>query len=300
MYLSMELRQLRYFVEAARVGHFARAAGRLRVAQPSLSQQIRGLERNLGVELFDRSGRKAVLTEAGEAFLIRAERVLAEAERARAEATAFSELARGRVVVGALRSLVEVRLPGLLATFNRSYPGVEVALREETTVQMLGLLKEGELELAIGHTTGVRVPPRIVGEGLFEEDLVLILSPEHALAGREEVPLADLEDETFVCYKEGSGIRSVLAEACGAEGFEPRVSFESGTLRALAAAGLGVAVVPRSMAECPGPRVATTELRPHLTRAVAVFHIEGRYLSPPAEALLGFVKERLSEDSGPR
>ena len=296
----MELRQLRYFVEAARVGHFARAAERLRVAQPSLSQQIRSLERDLGVELFDRSGRRAVLTEAGEAFLVRAERVLAEAERARAEAREFSGLARGRVVVGALQSLVEVRLPPVLATFNRSYPGVEVALREETTVQMLGLLKEGEIDLAIGHTTGVRVPSWAVAEGLIEEDLVLVSSLENTVSGRAEVSLADLGDETFVCYKEGSGIRSVLVSACRAVGFEPRISFECGTLRALAAAGLGVAVVPRSMAECPGPPVAVAELRPRLARAVAVFHVEGRYLPPPAEAFLEFVKKRLSENPGPR
>jgi len=294
----MELRQLRYFVEAARAGHFGRAAGTLRVAQPSLSQQIRALERDLGVELFDRSGRSAVLTEAGEAFLARAERVLAEADRARAEAKEFSEVVKGRVVVGALQSLVEVRLPLLLAAFKRAYPGVEVALREETTAQMLALLKEGQIDLALGHTTGVRVPPRVVGEGLFEEDLVLVSSPDHELAKREEVPLADLKDETFVCYKEGSGIRATLMEACEAQGFEPRVSFECGTLRPLAAAGLGVAMVPRSMAESPGPQVAVAELRPRLARAVAAFRVEGRYLAPPAEAFLRFVRERISGCTG--
>jgi DNA-binding transcriptional LysR family regulator len=158
----------------------------------------------------------------------------------------------------------------------------------------------GPLIRALGHTTGVRLPPRVVSEELFEEDLVLIMSPDHALAGRAEVPLADLEDETFVCYKEGSGIRASLVRACETQGFEPRVSFECGTLRALAAAGLGVAVVPRSMAECPGPPVAVADLRPNLTRAVAVFRMERRYLGPPAEAFLRFVKERISEHASPR
>lgn len=291
----MELRQLRYFVEAARVGHFRRAAERLRVAQPSLSQQIKSLERDLGVELFDRSGRRAILTQAGEAFLLRAERILAEAQRASAEASEFSGVVRGRVVIGALQSLVEVRLPELFAAFGRSYPGVEVALREGTTVQMLDLLREGEIDLALGHTTGVRVPDRVVAERLFEEDLVLVMSVGHALAGREEVSLAWLRDETFVCYKEGSGIRAALMEACRIEGFEPRISFECGTLRSLAAAGLGVAVVPRSMAEWPGARVAVAELKPYLARTVAVFRVEGRYLSPAAEALLACAREHLSD-----
>ena len=291
----MELRQLRYFVEAARVGHFARAAQKLRVAQPSLSQQIKRLERDLGVELFDRSGRRAVLTQAGEALLVRAERILAEAQHASAEASEFSSVGRGRVVIGALQSLVEVRLPELLAAFERSYPSVEVALREETTVQMLDLLREGEIDLALGHTTGVRVPGRMVAERLFEEDLVLMMSPGHPLAVCEEVSLADLKDEIFVCYKEGSGIRAALMEACKVEGFEPRIPFECGTLRSLAAAGLGVAVVPRSMAECPGTRVAVAELKPHLARMVAIFQVEGRYLSPAAEALLVCAREHLSE-----
>jgi DNA-binding transcriptional LysR family regulator len=292
----MEMRQLRYFVEAARLGHFTRAAERLRVAQPSLSQQIRGLETELGVRLFDRSGRRVILTEAGQALLVRAERILAEAGRAKAEAGEFSGLLRGRVMVGALQSLVEVRLPGLLTAFSRLHPGVEVALREETTAQMLWLLKEGELDLALGHTTGIRTPSRVVAEQLFHEGLVLVVSPEHALAGRnKEVRLKELKDETFVSYKEGSGIRAALVKACRDEGFEPRISFECGTPRSLAAAGLGVAVVPRSMAESPGSPVAVVELKPSLARTVAVFGIEGRYLSPAAEAFLGFAKARLSK-----
>ena len=290
----MELRQIRYFIEAARLSHFTRAAERLHVAQPSLSQQIRGLERELGVRLFDRSGRGVSLTAAGEAFLVRAERMLAEAESARAEAQEFSGLLRGQVVIGALQSLVAVRLPAILAAFNRLRPGVEVALREETTVQMLGLLAEGGLDLAFGHTTGVRVPSRITAEPLFDEDLVLVVSAGHALAGRREVSLGELKDEPFVCYKEGSGIRATLEEACRSEGFEPRVAFECGTLRALVAVGLGVAVVSRSTAEESGPPVAVAEITPSLVRTVAVFRAKGRYLSPPADAFLRFARERLS------
>ena len=297
----MELRQLRYFVEAARLLHFTRAAKKLRVAQPSLSQQVRALEAELGVRLFDRFGGRGVsLTVAGEAFLGRAERILAEAELAKAEAGEFSGAARGRVTIGALQSLVEIKLPNLLAAFNRRYPGVEVALREETTVQMLGMLAEGELDLALGHTTGVRIPDRIVAETLFEEDLLLVASPEHALAGRAEVSVEELKDETFVCYKKGSGIRAALVQACEDAGFEPRVSFECGTLRGLAAAGLGVAVVPRSMAECPGLTVAAADLVPPLTRTVAVFRARGRYLPPPAEAFREFATERLAADKGTR
>lgn len=293
----MELRQLRYFVEAARLGHFTRAAKRLRVAQPSLSQQIRSLERELGTRLFDRSGRSARLTAAGEKFLVRAERTLAETERAKEEIQEFSALLKGRVTVGTLHSLVVVWLPEILAAFNRLHPGIEVTLREETTVQMLDLLAEGEIDLAFGHTTGVRVPSRISAEPLFDEELVLATSTDHALSQHGEVALGELSDETFVCYKEGSGIRAALVEACKAEGFEPRIAFECSTLRGLAAAGLGVAVISRSIAESPGVPVAITELKPKLTRNVAIFRVKNRYLSPAVEAFLEFAEEHLQRTS---
>ena len=186
----MELRQIRYFVEVARLSHFTRAAERLRVAQPSLSQQVRSLEAELGERLFERTSRRVRLTAAGEAFLARAERILAEVEGAKEELEQFSGPSlRGRVRVGALPSVVGTRLPALLASFGALHPGVAVSSREGSTKEMLGLLRTRDVDLALAHSAGRGAPPGMIVEELFSEDLVLMLSPDHALATRESVGL---------------------------------------------------------------------------------------------------------------
>ena len=290
----MELRQIGYFVEVARLSHFTRAAERLRVAQPSLSQQVRSLEAELGERLFERTSRRVRLTAAGEAFLARAERILAEVEGAKEELEQFSGPSlRGRVRVGALPSVVGTRLPALLASFGALHPGVAVSSREGSTKEMLGLLRARDVDLALAHSAGRGAPPGMIVEELFSEDLVLMLSPDHALATRESVGLGELREEDFVAFEEG-GLRLRLEEACLAEGFSPRVRYESRSLRAFAAEGLGVAVVPRCMAEGKGPAVAAVGLGPPpLVRTVAAFRIARRHFSSAATAFLSFVGEHL-------
>ncbi len=291
----MELRQIRYFVEVARLSHFTRAAERLRVAQPSLSQQIRSLEAELGEKLFERTSRRVRLTAAGEAFLARAERILAEVEGAKEELEQFSGPSlRGWVRVGALPSVAGTRLPALLASFGALHPGVAVSSREGSTKEMLGLLRAGDVDLALAHSSGRGAPPGMIVEELFSEDLVLMLSSDHALATRESVGLGELREEDFVTFEEGVGLRLRLEEACLAEGFSPRVRYESRSLRAFAAEGLGVAIVPRCMAEGEGPAVAAVGLGPPpLVRTVATFRIARRHFSSAATAFLSFVGEHL-------
>ncbi len=293
----MELRQLRYVVAVARRRHFTAAAADLHVAQPALSQGIKLLERELGVELFDRTGRRVRPTAAGEAFLARAERVLAEADSARTEMAEFAGLARGRVVIGSLPSLAERQLPPLLALFHARYPGIELSLREETTTELLTLLRAGEVDAALAHQTGAdRLPGGVALETLFDEDLVGVVAPGHHLAARGCLPLADLREEPLICSKPGSAIRRTVLDACAARGFAPRIAFESGgtaTVRALAAAGLGVAILPRSDALAEGPAVAILPLEPVLARTVALAWPAERYHSAAAAAFLAFAREAL-------
>jgi LysR family transcriptional activator of glutamate synthase operon len=289
----MELRQLRYFVEVARRRHFTRAAEALRVSQPSLSQQVRALERELGVDLLERTSRRVSLTPAGEALLARAERILAETEDAEAEMRTFTGVVQGRVKVGVLASFEELRVPAPLGGFNALYPRVEVEISEEDARGLMRLLKRGELDLALASQTGIEVPKGIVAEPLLEEDLVLVVAPGHRLAGRGSVGLRELEDEPFVLYRPGSGTRNQVVEACRGAGFEPRVAFESDAARALAAEGIGVAVVPRSTAELGGLELAVLGLVPPLKRGVAFFRNGERYPSPAVAALTEFGRRRL-------
>ena len=295
--MLMELRQLRYFAEVARRRHFTRAAEALRVAQPALSQQIRVLERELGAKLLEWTSCRVSLTPAGEALLARAERILAEVEDAEAEMQGFAGVVQGRVRVGVLASFEELRIPAPLGGFNALYPRVEVEIREEDTRGLMRLLGRGDLDLALASPTGIEVPRGIVTEPLLMEDLALVVAPGHPLAGRGSVSLRELKDEPFVLYRRGSGTRSTVVEACQREGFEPRVAFESDAARALAAEGVGVAVVPRSTAELGGLDLAVLGLHPPLEREVAFFRNGNRYPSPAVEALVEFGRKRLRVDS---
>jgi DNA-binding transcriptional LysR family regulator len=292
----VELRQLRYFAAVARRRHFT-AAEAIGVAQPALSQQIKLLERELGVMLLDRTGRRVRLTPAGEAFLVRAERVLAEVVSAQAEMAEFAGAVRGRVVVGTLPSLAEHQLPRLVAGFHARHPGLELVLREERTANLLALLGNGEVELALLHQPAAVADAAITLEPLFTEELVAVVAPGHALAARGTLPVAALRDEPFILTKSGSVIRDTILAACAVAGFVPHVAFESGgaaTVRALAAAGLGVAILPRSEAMLGGDSVAAIALTPRLTRTVALAWAAERYHSAVATAFIALARSELS------
>ena len=162
----MELRQLRYTVAVATHRHFTRAAAAVPVAQPALSHQIKLLEQELGVELFERSRSGVRLTEAGEIFLLRARRALAEMDAAREEIAALKGLTTGRLVLGAMQALAGLDLPRLIAAFHAAYPGVDVSLREDSTRDMLTMTARGEIDLAIAaldveRPAGLEVAPLV-------------------------------------------------------------------------------------------------------------------------------------------
>lgn len=294
----MDVRQLRSFAVAARELHFTRAAAELHIAQPALSQQIAQLERELGVLLFDRGHRRVRLTPAGEALLVRAQRILTEVERAEAEMHAFAGVVRGRVVVGALASVAAVRLPPVLARFHGRYPSVELVVHEDVTEQLAALLLEARLDMALVHMTEVTPPPsladpRVETQSLLTEQLVLITPPDHELRSRSSVAPAELQNESFIAFKSGSGLRRALHRIHADAGFSPRIVAESGdlgTIRGFVAAGLGVSLVPHSVARAHGPAIALVSLAPPLTRTVLlIWHRECHRL-PAAEACLAFIR----------
>ena len=290
----MELRQLRYFVAVARRRHFTAAAEALHVAQPALSQQIRALEDELHVRLLDRTSHRVRLTPAGETFLPRAERVLAEAVAAATEMGEFAGLTRGRLTVGAVPSLAERQLPSILAAYHAQYPGIELVLREESTAALMALVRAGEADVAlVNHDPGAAGTADVAVEPLFAEDLVGIVSPQHHLAAQGTVALATARDEPFILTKQGSLIRHTVLQACAAAGFTPHIAFESdgmATVRALAAAGLGLAVLPRSDALAAGPAVTLLALTPALTRTVALAWSAERYRPIAAEAFVALAR----------
>jgi DNA-binding transcriptional LysR family regulator len=247
----MELRHLRYFVAVAEERHFGRAAERLHIAQPPLSQQIRRLEAELGAPLLHRTTRRVELAPAGEVLLARAREILAAVDAATEDARRAARGEFGRLAIGFTGSATYALLPALAAALRDALPGVVLELRGEllTPAQVSGLL-DGTLDLGL-----LRPPVRehsLEIEILRREHLVAVLPKAHRLAAAAAVPLEQLEDEPFVMYP--SHFRSVLHDAvedtCAAHGFRPRVALEvseTATLVSFVAAGLGVSLVPDSV-----------------------------------------------------
>ncbi len=243
----MELRQLRYFVAVAEELHFRRAAQRLHIAQPPLSQQIRKLERELGVELFRRTNRQVELTDAGRIFLEEARRTLSNAERA---VEAVRSAARGEVGwlrIGFVGSVSYDLLPRLLSEFRKRYPEVQLDLRQLTTEEQMECLEKGDIDLGISREleeiNGLEVVP------LLSERLFAALPAEHPLASSEKAELAELSEDSFITVprREVPRLYDNFVYLCRTAGFDPKIVQEAlqfPTILGLVSAGLGVAVVP--------------------------------------------------------
>jgi DNA-binding transcriptional LysR family regulator len=179
----MELRQLRYLVALADERHFTRAAARLHIAQPALSQQVKRLEDEIGVALVDRTTRHVALTPAGELLVARARRALSEVDAAAAELADLAGVRTGHVVIGAMRSTGRFDLSALLAAFHARHPGIELLVREEPSEVMLQRLHADTLDVAFLAVNTLDAGPDIQLHPLWDEPLVALLAPGHPLAG---------------------------------------------------------------------------------------------------------------------
>ncbi len=285
----MELRHLEYFVAVAEEESFTRAAARLHVSQPGVSAQVRLLERELGEDLFDRSGRTVRLTEVGEAVLGYARTALDAAADVRLAVDEIAGLVRGRVNVGMVVACAAVDVPELLAAFHAAYPGVEISLTEANSDQLIADLLAGELDLAY-VALGAETPPGIEVRVLGNEVMVAVVGPEDALAGAGVFRLDILRERAAICLPPGTGVRALVDEACAAAGFRPKVGLEAsnlGTVARLAARGLGVAIVPASVAAAGPEGIRTLPIDgPELRGRVAIAWRRDGPASPAARALV--------------
>ncbi len=289
----MELRQLRYLVALAEEQHFTRAAQRLHIAQPALSQQIAKLEREVGVRLVERTTRRLSFTAAGDLLLAHARRMLAEEAAARAELDDLVGLRRGHLDVGATQAMGPVDLAHLLVDFHRRHPAIELTVREALTVELHAAILADELDLAF-----VTSPPDHAATDSLEiaaEALVCVMATSHPLADRRTISVADLRHDTFVMFARSATVRRKLDDAAREQGYSPDVGFETSDvtrIRALVSAGLGVAILPRSDAETRGPRVRIVPLGdPGFVHTVYVTWRRTRRHSPAARAFLDLVRE---------
>jgi len=246
----MELRHLRYFAAVAEELHFGRAAARLHIAQPPLSQQIKTLENELGVKLFERTRRRVELTDAGRIFLVEALATIKQAARAEAVARAAAEGKRGRLTIGFVTSACYSVIPSAVRAFTKAHPDVELSLQEMVPAAQIAALERQEIDLGL-----LRPPVRhntIVSQTIFSEPLVVAVPRGHKLAAQKSISLKSLKDQPLILFprKHGPGLYDVIYKAFQESGLIPipaRETNEMQSILAHVAGGLGISLVPGSL-----------------------------------------------------
>ena len=261
----MELRHLRYFLAVAEELHFGRAAAKLHISQPPLSQQIRRLETELQTPLFHRTTRHVELTNAGRMFLTEARAVVAQAEQAAGTVRRATRGEIGQLVVGCALWADFLNGAKIIRLFARRHPGVDVELRDLTAPEQIAALEDGTIHV------GILRPPILsdvlLSERLLSESLVLAFPRRHRFASYQRVPWEALADEPYVLFshRRAPAYQSVVSRACRDAGVTLRVKYEvehPQTVLAVIAAGLGVSLVPASLQVLRRPGVTYRRLKP--------------------------------------
>ena len=293
----MELRHLRYFVAVAEAEHFTRAAEALGMAQPPLSQQIRALEAELGVDLFHRLPRGVRLTDAGHSLLEDARRLLQEAERAVERTRRVARGERGRLRVGMINSApFHPLIPGVIREFRRLNPQLALTLDEGPTPDLAAAVRDERMDIAfvrplLGDTRGLTV------ETLLDEPMVVALPAAHPLAKRARVPLLALSIEPFVLFPRtvGAGLYDAIIRSCLEAGFSPRVVQATSQVTSivnLVAAGLGVSIVPGSMQQVHTDGVVYRPIRAPAPSARLSVVYRAATPTPQLERFIALTRER--------
>lgn len=295
---DIELRHLRYFVAVAEELHFGRAALRLNLAQPPLSQQIRKLEELLGYSLFTRTSRSVSLTHAGEALLQRARRTLRNVQRDIDETRSIGHGDVGSLHVGFVGSAMLTMLPGIFRSYREAYPRVKLHLHESFTAQVIEGMENGTLDAGIlrdgDPVEGLQVTT------ILSEPFVAVLPATHACARQKSLSIAMLRDEPFVYYPRSAGARAYekALTLCEEHGFRPQIVQEAShwlSILRLIGAGLGVSIAPACVRRIASEEVVCLPLR----GARAVSNIELAWLAGDARPIVERFKQ-IAESTRPR
>jgi DNA-binding transcriptional LysR family regulator len=257
----MDLKQLRNFIAVAEELSFRGAAKRLDVAQPPLSQSIKRLEAEIGIRLLDRTSRQVRLTPAGTAFLEEARRSVDQLTRAVATARRVEAGGGGHLRLGYVNAATYGVLPELLNRFRSAHAGVEFDLQESTSFEMLKLLGAGQLDAAVVSSIP-SLADKFHAQIISRDRLVVALAPDHPLAARDELALADLTPEPFVMFSASRGPATIYQRtllACREASFAPRIAHHAENIQSilgLVASHLGIAMVPEGVAKIAYPQVS--------------------------------------------
>lgn len=290
----MEIRQLQHFVAVAEEKQFTRAAQRMNIVQSALSNSIRLLEEELDAKLFVRSTRHVRLTDAGQMLLDKARTALDSIRDARDAVAAVRNLERGTLSIGTVQSLPAfLDLPSLIERFHTEHPGIEVRLRQGSSMDLIEKIRSGRLDLAflpLGESTG-----DIETNMIACESLVIACASNHRLAGATNVSLSTLKDELFVDFEPGWGTRKLVDQGFFGAGISRHIAFEVSdleTLLELVGRGMGIALLPEAIAQARRPSLGIAELaEPEICWELVVAYLatDNDNQGPPDHAARAFL-----------
>ncbi|MNH71323.1 HTH-type transcriptional regulator CynR [compost metagenome] len=295
--LPVDIRQLQYLIEVARLKSFTKAAESLYITQPTISKTIRQMEEELGIVLFDRIGKRISLTDAGQIMVNQAQNIVKSFNNMSAELDDLRNLKKGHIRIGLPPMVGASFFPKIIGQFHKRYPDITIQLFEDGAKKVEADTDSGALDV------GITVLPVTV-EGLecfsfVEEKLNLLVHPSHRLAGRKEAPLTELVEESFVLFREDFVLHDRIITECVRVGFQPRVIYESSQwdlISEMVAANLGIALLPETVCREVDPsRVTILPLvDPVIPWNLGIIWREDRYLSFAAREWIRFAQEVLT------
>lgn len=294
------MHQLRYAVAVADHGSFTAAAEVLHVSQSGVSAQVARLERELGLDLFERGARRVTTTPAGDELLGRMRGVLAALEEIRSVAGQHLGLLRGRARVGAVAGLTWPAFLDALADLRAQHPGLDLGLTEGLSLHLQHQVADGRLDVAVVSWT--RSPTAGLASWVaVEEHVTAVVAPDHPLATRTSLATSELPDAEVICMTHGTGVRAAYEAMMRAEGHPAPVAWEvtlPSTVRALAQRGLGVGIVTSSRADAPDDLVHLPIRSAHATSRLGVVWRDQPHLGPATETVVATLRRRLAGPPG--
>ena len=289
-------RQLRAVLAVAEYRSFIAAAASLKTSQPALTRTIKQIEGTLGASLFSRSTRQVSITEAGKEFTALAERLLNDLKIGIENVRELAQQRRGQIIVSSVMSVAYVALPGLIAEYNRNFPGIEIHLREGVHGNVLDDIRSGLADFGVGYVADM--PELFTTESLGAEAFYVVLPSRHRLSRAKEIELKALKDDTLVSLPMDSRTRRLVDGAAATAGFAFRHSItvnHFATLYSFVRNGVGLTIVPERARPAAYDRelVSRPLIRPRVSREIGIIRLRGRDLTPAAAGLLVLVRERL-------
>jgi DNA-binding transcriptional LysR family regulator len=289
--MNITIRQIQSFLQVAALGSFTRAAEKMHTMQPALSQQVRDLEAELGIRLFDRTTRRVELTEGGIEFRNIAAKIIEDLETAARNAHELAERKRGRVIVAAPPLLAAAIVPRAIADFRTKYPGLEVRVVDARTDQIVEYVRSGQVDCGIGtfHAGEAGISSTL----LTRDSLMAFCAADHALAGRSTVDWHALDGLPLITLTRDSGIRLLVEVGYEAARMRLIPAYEVGqitTALAMIEAGLGIAVLPTyAWAGARAMTISAAALVPRITRDISMITRTGRSVAPAVPAFARYL-----------